>query len=493
MINLSLATPEIFMALAGMALLLFGVIRGDKSAQLVSWLAIAAMVVAGGLVFRQTESAVVFHDMFAVDAFRRFAKILVLILSGLSLFFAYPFFARTQGMKPEYPVLVLFATLGMMLMISAHDLIALYVGLELQNLALYVLVSFRRDEARSSEAGLKYFTLGALSSGILLFGLSLIYGFTGETSFSGITELFAQRQVLPAGLSLGIAFMIAGFAFKISAVPFHMWTPDVYEGAPTPVTSFLSTAPKAAALALLTGVLAQCLSQGGVETLACLPPCNPFARPDVIWRPLLIALSIASMALGSLAGLMQTNIKRLMAYSAIANIGTLMIGLVVPRGTEGLLIYLPLYTLATLGVLGGVSILHRGGKPVENIADFAGLSKSHPMLAFALAALLFSLAGIPPLAGFFGKYFVLLAAVQGGMVWLAVVGVLASVISAAYYLRVVKIMYFDTGKGLPPDPVCEKIPTALVAGLAVFVVIFVLYPAPLIEGARQAAESLILP
>jgi len=483
--NLSLALPEIFLACTGLFLLLFGALRGDKSSGSVTILAVLAFVIAGALILYRPATGTAMHEMFAVDAFRRFVKVMILVASGLALALSPAHLKATQSAKPEYPVLVLFATLGMMLMVSAYDLIALYVGLELQNLALYVLAAFRRNDPRSSEAGLKYFTLGALSSAILLFGLSLVYGFTGTTGFSDLALLVTENAALASGLSIGVALVVAGFAFKVSAVPFHMWTPDVYEGAPTPVTTFLAAAPKIAALSLVACVLAQ-----------------PLAEAASIWRPILMFLAVASMLLGSFGGLLQSNIKRLMAYSAIANVGTMLIALVVYDGAspdisiaglQGLLLYLAFYSVGTLAVFAVLSALHRSDKPVEALTDLAGLSKTNPYIALALAIALFSLAGVPPLAGFFGKYFVLLAAVRGGMVGLAVVGVLTSVVAAGYYLRFVKIIYFDAPKGLPLNLVSEKIPRLVVALAAFVLVVFILSPSPLIESARRAAESLIVP
>ena len=481
--NILLALPEIFMACAGLLLLLVGAFRGQKASNSVTWLTLLVFAVVAALVVYKPVNGTAMSEMFVTDAFRRFAKIMILLASGLSLCLSSSYLTRMKSAKPEFPVLVLFATLGMLLMVSAHDLIALYVGLELQNLALYVLAAFRRDDLKSSEAGLKYFTLGALSSAILLFGLSFVYGFTGTTGFADLALLVTQDTAQIAGLAVGIAFVVAGFAFKISAVPFHMWTPDVYEGSPLPVTAFLAAAPKIAAFSLVACVLAQ-----------------PLAEAASVWKPILIVLSVASMLLGSFGGLMQTNIKRLMAYSAIANIGTMLVGLIAfdaasvsqsQAGLQGLLLYLAFYALGTLGVFASLHSIYRHDKTVEAIADLAGVSKDHPFASFALSASLFSLAGVPPLAGFFGKYFVLIAAVQAGLVWLAVIGVVTSVIAAAYYLRLVKIIYFDAPKGLPFTLVSERIPRIVAGAVGLALLLFIVIPSPLIEAARRASESLI--
>lgn len=474
---LGLMAPEIFVAALGMVLLLWAAWRGEKDMRAISFAASAGMIAALGLAGQQTQDGFLFQEMFVSDAFRRFVKMLVLGLGALSVLLVPSFMAKTSTAKAEQPVLMIFAILGMMLMASANSLISFYVGLELQNLSLYVLVAMRRDDPRSSEAGLKYFTLGALSSAFLIFGFSLIYGFTGSTSYDEIQKVLAAPSALSAGLAMGIGLSLAGLAFKISCAPFHMWTPDVYEGAPTPVTAFLAAVPKLAAFALLAGFLA-----------------TPMLPAQQVWTPVLVALSVLSMLWGSLGGLRQSNLKRLMAYSAIANMGTILIGFVAfgSQGVQGALIYLALYGVATLGFLGGLTLLEHQGKAVETVDDVAGLFKTHPVLALGLAAFLFSLAGIPPLAGFLGKYFVLLAAVQAGWTELAVLGVIASVLAAGYYLRVVKVMFFDERKGLPLALISEKTPTIVVLIAAILVTVLIMMPSPLVEGARQAAESLVV-
>jgi NADH-quinone oxidoreductase subunit N len=381
------------------------------------------------------------------------------------------FLKATGSQQFEFPILVALSTLGMLLMISAGDLIALYLGLELSSLALYVVASFNRDSVKSTEAGLKYFVLGALSSGMLLYGASLVYGMTGSVSFSGIASVLKDGTSL--GVIFGLVFILAGLAFKISAVPFHMWTPDVYEGAPTPVTAFFAAAPKIAAMALLVRVVEQ-------------------AFPHITgqWQQIIVFIAIASMGLGAFAAIGQQNIKRLLAYSSIGHVGFALVGLSAGTagGVEGVAIYMAIYLVTTLGTFGCVLAMRREGGYVEDIDDLAGLSKTHPMMAFILAMLMFSLAGIPPLAGFFAKWYVFVAAVEAKLYALAVIGVVTSVVGAYYYLRIVKIMYFDEAKA-PFLPMSAAI--RLVVGVSgVFVLAFWLYPAPLVTRAVAAAQSL---
>ena len=491
------AFPEIFLAVAGMLLLLYGVMRSEKAPQVTMFvLAAAALLAAGVLVINLGTFAVpagveklpdagrvrinmncygcdAFGHMFIHDGFATFVKIILLLASALSLVLSWAWLKRQDLARPEYPVLVVFATLGMMLMVSANDLLALYVGLELQSLALYVLAAFQRDNAKSSEAGLKYFVLGALSSGIILYGISLIYGFAGTAHFAPLAKLLVGQP--PIGVTIGLVFICAALAFKVSAVPFHMWTPDVYEGAPTPVTAFFAAAPKIAALALFTRIL-----------------MSPFAGLAHQWTQIIVFVALASMLLGSFAGLVQSNAKRLLAYSSIANVGYVLVGLAAGTedGIQSILIYLAVYFLNTLGAFAVVMCLRRGGKPVEQIDDLKGLAKTNPMLALAMVFFMFSLAGVPPFAGFFGKYFVFLAAVKAGFVPLAVIGVLTAVVAAYYYLRIVKLMYFDEPVGAI-DPVPELSLRAGVAITALYILLFTLWPAPVIESARAAASSLI--
>jgi NADH-quinone oxidoreductase subunit N len=375
----------------------------------------------------------------------------------------------------EFPVLLLFATLGMMMMLSANDLIALYVGLELQSLALYVVAAFQRDSERSTEAGLKYFVLGALSSGMLLYGASMVYGFAGTTSFAGLATAFAGTHgPIAIGLIVGLVFVIAGLAFKVSAVPFHMWTPDVYEGAPTPVTAFFAAAPKLAAIGLFMRVMV-----------------GPFRELHGEWLQIIWFISVASMILGAVAAVAQTNIKRLMAYSSIGNMGYALVGLApgTPEGIRGVLVYVAIYLFMTLGTFGCILLMRQKGKLVEGIYDLAGLSRTNPPMAAALAIFMFSLAGVPPLAGFFGKFYVFYAAVQTGLIWLAVIGFVTSVVSAFYYLRIVKVMYFD-------EPVAsfDRSPgwsmNAIIAGSSLLVLLFLVFAGPVLDAAQAAAASL---
>ena len=370
-----------------------------------------------------------FGGSFIVDDFARFLKILALIGSAATLILSAEFLADPSRRIFEYSILVLLSTLGMMVLISAGDLIMLYLGLELMSLALYVVAASNRDNAKSTEAGLKYFVLGALSSGMLLYGASLIYGFTGTVSFAGIA---AAAKTGSVGIVFGLVFLLAGLCFKVSAVPFHMWTPDVYEGAPTPVTAFFASAPKVAALAVFTRVALT-------------------AFPGIVsqWQQIVVFVAIASMVLGSFAAIGQKNIKRLMAYSSIGHMGFALVGLAAgtAEGAQGVLVYIAIYVAMTLGSFAVILTMKRNGQHVENISDFAGLSRTNPLLAFFFAMLLFSLAGIPPLAGFFAKWYVFVAAIKAGLFTLAVVGVLASVVGAFYYLTIIKVMYFDEPLG----------------------------------------------
>ena len=468
------ALPEIFVALAAMALLLIGAFRGDSQTRTSGWFAVAVLIVAGGLVAGTAASpGSAFGGMFVADAFARFTKILVLTGTALAVILSISYIEREDMARFEYPVLFLFATVGMMMMISANDLIALYVGLELQSLALYVAAAFRRDSLRSSEAGLKYFVLGALASGMLLYGASLVYGFAGTTSFARIAKSLGANPG-NIGALVGLVFIMAGLAFKISAVPFHMWTPDVYEGAPTSVTAFFAVAPKVAALSLFVRVLV-----------------GPFGSIVAQWQQIIVAIAILSMVLGAFAAINQTNIKRLMAYSSIGNVGYMLVGLAAgtEAGVRGMLIYLAIYLAMTVGTFACILAMRVHGRAVEGLDDLKGLGRNRPALALVLAVSMFSMAGIPPLAGFFGKYFVFLAAVQAGMFALAVIGVLASVVAAFYYLRIVKIMYFDE-----PADAFDRLPgrevgvVMTVTGL--FIVLFLIIPGPMLHAAAVAAKSL---
>jgi len=464
--------PELTLAIGGMALLMLGVGGREDRGELVLWLSAAVLVLSGIFVAMGEGTVTAFSGSFIADPYARMLKLLALFGAAVALIMTRDFWRDDGGIKFEYPVLVLFATTGMLMMISAHDLMALYVGLELQSLSLYVVAAFKRDSSRSSEAGLKYFVLGALSSGMLLYGASLIYGFTGSTEFTQIANA-VQPSGANIGLIFGLVFLLTGFAFKISAVPFHMWTPDVYEGAPTPVTAFFAAAPKIAAMALFVRVV-----------------ITAFPAVTDQWQQIVIFLSIASMGLGAFAAIGQRNIKRLMAYSSIGHMGFALVGLAAgtEQGVQGVIVYLAIYLVMTLGTFAVVLSLRRDGKMVEDIAQLAGLSRTKPLMALALAVLLFSLAGIPPLAGFFAKFYVFLAAIEAGLYPLAVIGVLLSVVGAFYYLRIVKLMYFDE-----PAAGFEPMPGVLGAVLTVsglLIMFFFLYPSPLVAAAATAAKSL---
>ncbi len=465
------ALPELLVLGGALAFLLFGAIRGERSTAIVDAAAIALLAAAAVLVALLPGGRIeTFGGSFVLDSFARFMKILALGGAAAALLMSLDFWRQERLRRFEYGILVLTAAAGMMTMISANDLIALYLGVELMSLSLYVVAAIDRDNLRSSEAGLKYFVLGALSSGMLLYGASLIYGFTGTVSFAGIA---AAAKLPSIGLVFGLVFLFAGLAFKVSAVPFHMWTPDVYEGAPTPVTAFFAAAPKIAATAVLVRV-----------AIVAFPGIVPQ------WQQIIIFLSIASMALGAFAAIGQTNIKRLMAYSSIGHIGYALVGLAAgtATGVAGVLVYMAIYLAMTLGAFACILAMRRKGKAVEEIDELSGLARTQPLVALLLAALLFSLAGVPPLAGFFAKFYVFLAAIEAKLFTLAVIGVLTSVVGAYYYLRIVKLMYMDE-----PRQAFEPMAPALglVLGLTgLFVIFFFVYPAPFILAAQSAAQSL---
>jgi NADH-quinone oxidoreductase subunit N len=472
LLELAPLLPELVLACGAMLMLMIGVFIGERSAAMVNTWCVAVLVLAGAaLAWVPQGSHAMFGGSFLVDDYARFLKMLTLVGSAGALLLALDYLTLERQQKFEYGALVLLATLGMLMLISASDLIALYLGLELMSLPLYVIAASNRESAKSTEAGLKYFVLGALSSGMLLYGASLIYGFTGTVNFAGIAK--ATQGGAGIGLIFGLVFLFVGFCFKISAVPFHMWTPDVYEGAPTPVTAFFAAAPKVAAIAI-------------------------FARATVVafpgitqqWQQIVVFVSIASMVLGAFAAIGQRNFKRLMAYSSIGHMGYALVGLAAgtPEGVQGVLVYMSIYVVMTLGTFAVILAMRRDGKLVENIGDLAGLARMHPTMAFFLGVLLFSLAGIPPLAGFFAKFYVFLAAIKAGLFTLAVIGVITSVIGAYYYLAIVKIMYFD-------EPVRSFQRMPLLLGLVLGVsgianILFFAYPAPLLGAATVAAKSL---
>ncbi len=465
--------PEAVLAVGALALLMLGVFRArDGRDWIISELAIGLLGVAFLLLFVDIGApAVVWGGSFIDDSFGRFMKGLALLGAIGSLFLSLDYMRRESIDFFEFPVLVVISTLGMLMLISARDLIALYLGFELMSLALYVLAAFHRDNVKASEAGLKYFALGALSSGMLLYGASLIYGFSGTIAFDGIARALQGTPNL--GAIFGIVFLMAGLAFKMSLVPFHMWTPDVYEGAPAPVTAFFAAAVKMAAVAIATRVVMTALPGAVFQ-----------------WRQIIVFVSILSMAVGSFAAIGQTNIKRLMAYSSIGHMGFAMVGLAAANesGVQGVLMYMAIYLVMTLGAFAAILSMRITGTYVQNIGDLAGLARRDGVMAFCLSAIMFSLAGIPPLAGFWAKWFVFMPAVNAGLYPLAVLGVLASTVACFYYLRIVKIIYFDDAvRGF--DRASPAVTGVL--GVSSFaIVLFSFWPAPIATAAATAAKSL---
>ncbi len=470
----TLAMPEIVLAVSGLVILAVGVLPKRDTFFPTSMAVVGALLLTAVLVLGQEEGTA-FGGQYVADSYSSFMKLLTLLGGALGLLLALDWNEKEGLGRFEFSVLVLYATLGGMVMVSANDLMATYLGLELLSLPLYVIAAFHRDDARSSEAGLKYFVLGALASGLLLYGASLIYGFAGSTNFDRIAEaLTASGQRASPGLVVGVVFVIAALAFKVSAVPFHMWTPDVYEGAPTPVTAFFAMAPKVAAVALLARVL-----------------LGPFGDVAAQWQQVMLLVSMGSMLLGAFAAIGQRNIKRLMAYSSIGHVGYALMGVAVAsdEGLRGLLIYMAIYIVMNVGTFAVIVAMRRGGRAVERVDDLAGLGRTDPGMAMWMAVFMFSMAGIPPLAGFFGKLYVFLAAVKGGFWVLATVGVLTSVVSAYYYLRIIKVMYFDQGVGA-----LDRAPASLsvvMAGTGLFNLLFILWPAPMLAAAGVAAAALL--
>ncbi|HMA49246.1 MAG TPA: NADH-quinone oxidoreductase subunit NuoN [Magnetospirillaceae bacterium] len=471
--NLIPALPELLIVASAILLLMIGVFKKENAAGGVTALGIIALALTALLVVSGPSDRVeTFGGMFVVDSFAVFSKLLVLLASAVTLAMS-RHWLKAEGLDhAEYPVLVLFATLGMMLMISANNFMSLYLGLELQSLALYVLAASQRDSGRATEAGLKYFVLGSLASGMLLYGASLVYGFSGTTGFDALAKALAVEA--PVGVTVGMVFILAGLAFKISAAPFHMWAPDVYEGAPTPVTAFFAVAPKIAAFALLLRVLT-----------------GPFGSMVEQWQQVIVFVSIASMVIGGFGAIVQNNIKRLMAYSSIGHVGFALVGLAAggADGVRSVLIYLAIYLAMNAGAFAVILSMRQKGRSLEGIDDLAGLSKTHPMMAVSLAILMWSMAGIPPFAGFWSKWMVFSVAIDKGLIALSVIGVLTSVVSAFYYLRIIKVMYFDE----PADGIDRSIgaPVGLVMGVATLaVLLFNLVPAGLFSSASTAAASL---
>jgi len=473
--DFQIVLPEVIIAVCAMAALMFGVTTGkDKTASLLVWITsglfvlMAVWIGAGGDGVRSA-----FGGMFIDDPFARFAKVTILLSAAAVLAMSRDYMQRRDLLRFEYPVLVALAVVGMMLMVSAGDLMTLYMGLELQSLALYVIAALRRDSVKSTEAGLKYFMLGALSSGMLLYGASLVYGFAGTTLFSGILSTLSGE--VPLGLLFGLVFVLSGLAFKISAAPFHMWTPDVYEGAPTPVTAFLATAPKVAAMALFGRVVH-----------------DAFGAIPGDWGQVVAALAVVSMFLGAVAAIGQRDIKRLMAYSSISHMGFALLGLAAGTagGVQAMLIYMAIYATMNIGTFAFILSMEKDGRPVTSIDSLNMYSRREPLRALALLVLMFSLAGVPPTVGFFGKLYVLKAAVEGGMAWLAVLGVVASVIGAFYYLRIVYYMYFgkDGDRLDGPMPAVQWV---LLVGSAAVMLIGIVNLFGIEATAAVAAQTLV--
>lgn len=476
-LDFTIIMPEALLAGYALLALLAGAYFGkDRIAGTLMWTTVAVFLLLAFYIGigRGSEGAA-FFDMYVADGFARFCKILILASAAAVLAMSVDYLQRRNGLRFEYPILIALSVVGMMVMVSAADLLTLYMGLELQSLALYVVAAMRRDSGKSSEAGLKYFVLGSLSSGLLLYGASLIYGFAGTTNFSGIIDV-VQGGALPIGLLFGMVFVIVGLAFKVSAVPFHMWTPDVYEGSPTPVTAFFATAPKIAAMGLLARLLT-----------------DAFGRVPGDWSQIIAVLALLSMFLGSIAGIGQTNIKRLMAYSSIAHMGFALMGLAAGTavGVQAMLMYMAIYALMNVGVFAWILSLERDGQPVSDLAGLNQFARTEPVKAIAVLILFFSLAGVPPMLGFFAKLGVLNAAVDAGMGWLAVAGVIASVIGAFYYLRIVYYMYF----GSENDPVTSRmgpVSYVMLVGAAAAVLLGSVSMLGVDRAAGRAAESLMI-
>ena len=477
LIDILPALPEMLLAALALVMVLFAAFGGEgtRNTRRVTRISLSGILLALALIwFGAVNEETAFGGMHRADSFADYMKILVLIGTFGALYMSITPLAKDDIDKPEFSILVLLALVGMMLMISANDLMSLYMAVELQSLPLYVVAAMRTKSLRSSEAGLKYFLLGALSSGLLLYGASLVYGFAGTTSFAGISTAVSTDQ-LPNVFIVGMVFMISGIAFKVSAAPFHMWTPDVYEGSPSPVTALFAIAPKVAAMALMMRLT-----------------YSAFGSIADQWSQVLIAVSIASMAVGALGAIMQNDIKRMMAYSSIAHMGYALAGLAAgtQQGALGVVIYMTGYIFMAAGSFAIILLMRRDGQAATKILDLQGLSRTHPMLAFGMMVIMFSMAGIPPLAGFFGKWYVFLAAVNAGLIPLAVIGVVMSVVGAFYYLRIIKIMYFDDAN----EPLDDDIPVAnkIVLGVSIAVILlFFVGLSPVFESAGIAAKALM--
>ena len=476
--DLVVIIPEVFLMISAIILLMVGSFSKKNSAKVVVYFSVLTLITISFLeIVLPWNNELIFNQSLVQNGFSRFVKSIIFLSSAFVMVLSSRWLIKYDDKAFEYPILILFSTLGMSFMVSANDLITLYLAIELQSLPLYVMASFKKDNIESGEAGIKYFVLGALSSSLFLFGASLVYGFTGSVEFLEISKSIVSSDI-NTGIIVGIVFILSGLIFKISAVPFHMWTPDVYEGSATPVTAFFATAPKMAAMSMLVNIL-----------------YGPFSGAFESWQQIIIFVSIASMSLGSFVAIKQTNIKRLLAYSSIAHMGFALIGLASPLsslGVQALLIYMLIYLVTNLGVFACIiSLETTEGKTVSKISDLSGLSKSYPLISFSMAMLMFSFAGIPPLAGFFGKYLIFRSAIENGLIELAIFGLVVSVVGAYYYIKVIKIMYFDepdiqliksSSKGLN---ITNTISTIFVV---FFLLIYTLIP--IAEMANLAASSI---
>ena len=454
--------PEIFLSISTLILLLIGLFQKENSFRYISNLSVVVLIFISFLILFENGFSINNYEYFFTNSsFIKYFKFLVILGSAATIIISKNFFIESKLSSFEIPILILFSSLGMMVLISSNDLISMYLGIELQSLALYVVAAIKRDSLQSSESGVKYFVLGALSSGILLYGCSLIYGFAGSTNFDEIQNNLSSLNNLNLGLIFGLVFVLTGLAFKVSAVPFHMWSPDVYEGAPTSITAFFAIVPKVAAIALIYRF--------------CLEPFGNFYSE---WSQIIIFLSIASMFLGAIAAISQTNIKRLLAYSSIGHVGYVLVGLASANisGIKGVIIYMTIYVIMNIAVFSIILSLKIRSKYIDQINELSGLSKDKPMVALSLAIVMLSMAGIPPFAGFFGKFYIFIAALNADLILLAVLGVLSSVISAFYYLRIIKVMYFDENEEFNIQFIISTKSKLILIISMIFISLFIFYP-----------------
>lgn len=475
--NIMLLLPEIFLTVTAMGFLLAGVFQGNRATDVLSWSSCIAVMIAGVLLLRGSwDTAYTMNNMLVIDSFSNVFKLMILIGLFLSLALSVQYIYQERIARFEYPILMLLAGIGMLFMVSANNMLSFYMALELQSLSLYILAAFHRNSLRSGEAAAKYFILGALSSGMLLFGISFVYGFVGSLDFQQIQSVISDLEQIPPGAVIGMVFILAAVAFKISAAPFHMWTPDVYQGVPTSVTAFFAIVPKIAVLGILVRLL-----------------FVPFEGASDQWMQIIYLISVLSMAVGAFAGLVQENIKRLLAYSSIGNMGYALIGVVVgtKMGIEALAIYLFIYMIMTAGIFSIILNMRVDGLAVNRISDLAGMSKTHPLLSYCMALFMFSMAGIPPLAGFFGKFFIFKAAIDAEFYILAVLGVCISVISAFYYLRIIKVMFFDDST-VPFDQQMGLERRVILLLSMIFLIGFAFWPNFVLETASASVSSLFI-